>query len=130
MSRSFPAGIRCICITAFSVRALFYERGTFSCYDPSFYCGYPKTPVFDSGSRPAEMMLLLGGGRFRPEAYKIGLALVSAAASWLLVLAARGAGLTRAAPVRPRPLASWSGGANPGAMHWKPGTSISCWHRF
>ncbi len=73
------------------------ERGTFSCYDPAFNAGYPKTPVFDSGSRPAELMLLLGGGRFRPEAYKIGLALVCAAASWLIALAARGAGLTRLA---------------------------------
>ncbi len=73
----------------------FYERGTFSCYDPAFYAGYPKTPVFDSGSRPAELMLALGGGRFRPEAYKIGVALVCAAASWLLAAAARGAGLSR-----------------------------------
>ena len=40
-------------------------------------------------------MLLLGGGRFRPEAYKIGLALACAAASWLLAVAARGAGLSR-----------------------------------
>ena len=33
------------------------ERGTASCYDPAFNAGYPKTPVFDSGSRPAELML-------------------------------------------------------------------------
>ena len=29
------------------------ERGTLCCYDPAFQAGYPKTPVFDSGSRPA-----------------------------------------------------------------------------
>src|SRR5262249_24760157 len=26
------------------------ERGTVCCYDPAFQAGYPKTPVFDSGS--------------------------------------------------------------------------------
>src|SRR5258708_2987561 len=30
------------------------ERGRLSCYDPAFQAGYPKTPIFDSGSRPAE----------------------------------------------------------------------------
>ena len=29
------------------------ERGALSCYDPAFHAGYPKTPVFDAGSRPA-----------------------------------------------------------------------------
>src|SRR5262249_44351131 len=33
------------------------ERGTTCCYDPFFQAGYPKTPVFDSGSRPAELFL-------------------------------------------------------------------------
>jgi hypothetical protein len=75
----------------------FYDRGTSSCYDPAFDIGYPKTPVFDSGSRPAELMLALGGGRYRPEAYKIGLALACTAVPWLMALAARGAGLTRLA---------------------------------
>lgn len=42
-----------------------------SCYDPAFQAGYPKTPIFDSGSRPAELFLLLGHDR--PAAYKIGL---------------------------------------------------------
>src|SRR5262245_35127270 len=36
--------------------------GTLSCYDPAFHAGYPKTPVFDGGSRPAELMLALTGG--------------------------------------------------------------------
>src|SRR5271166_6149015 len=30
-------------------------RGSLSCYDPAFCAGYPKTPVFDGGSRPAEL---------------------------------------------------------------------------
>jgi hypothetical protein len=42
-------------------------RGTLSCYDPAFQAGYPKTPVFDDGSRPAEALLALVGGGFRPE---------------------------------------------------------------
>src|ERR1700687_3303808 len=49
------------------------ERGTPSCYDPAFQAGYPKTPVFDAGSRPAELFLTLAGGSYRPGAYKIGL---------------------------------------------------------
>ena len=40
----------------------FLNRGTLSCYDPAFQAGYPKTPVFDDGSRPAEMLLALAGG--------------------------------------------------------------------
>jgi hypothetical protein len=71
-----------------------YERGTLSCYDAAFNAGYPKTPVFDSGSRPAELMLALGGGRFRPQAYKIGLAVVCLSAAWLLAIAARCTGLS------------------------------------
>ena len=52
-----------------------YERGSLSCYDPAFQAGYPKTPVFDGGSRPAELFLSLTGGDFRPDVYKIGFAL-------------------------------------------------------
>src|SRR6516225_7247522 len=33
------------------------ERGRLSCYDPAFQAGYPKTPIFDAGSRPAELFL-------------------------------------------------------------------------
>jgi hypothetical protein len=71
------------------------ERGTLSCYDPSFHAGYPKTPVFDSGSRPAELVLALAGGRYRPAAYKIGVALLCACAPLLLFGGARGVGLGR-----------------------------------
>src|SRR5262245_36082199 len=49
------------------------NHGTLCSYDPSFQAGYPKTPVFDSGSRPAELFLLLGGGTYQPAAYKVGL---------------------------------------------------------
>src|SRR5205085_6916718 len=45
-----------------------------SCYDPAFQIGYPKTPVFDSGSRPAELFLSIAGGVYDPAAYKVGLA--------------------------------------------------------
>ena len=37
------------------------ERTTPTCYDPAFQAGYPKTPVFDGSSRPAELFLLFGG---------------------------------------------------------------------
>jgi hypothetical protein len=73
------------------------ERGTLCCYDPAFYAGYPKTPVFDSGSRPAELFLSLAGSTYRPEAYKIGLAVCCLAVPLLLFAAARGAGLGRGA---------------------------------
>lgn len=72
------------------------ERGTPCCYDPSFQAGYPKTPVFDSGSRPAELFLLAAGGHFRPSAYKLGLAACCLLAPVLLALSAWGLGLGRA----------------------------------
>lgn len=71
------------------------EQGSLSCYDPTFHAGYPKTPVFDSGSRPAELMLALSGGRYCPAAYKIGLALLCAFVPLFLFVAARGVGLLR-----------------------------------
>jgi hypothetical protein len=73
------------------------QRGTLSCFDPAFHAGYPKTPVFDSGSRPAELALAITGGAYRPAAYKVLLALACAAAPWLFFVAARGVGLPRAA---------------------------------
>jgi hypothetical protein len=73
------------------------KTGTPCCYDPNFQAGYPKTPVFDSGSRPAEWFLLLAGVEYRPAAYKIGLACSCLIVPGLLFLAARGAGLNRSA---------------------------------
>jgi hypothetical protein len=72
------------------------EHGSLSCYDPSFHAGYPKTPVFDNGSRPAELLLFLTGGRYLPSVYKIGVAVVCALVPLLVFVAARGAGLSRA----------------------------------
>jgi hypothetical protein len=46
-------------------------------YDPAFQAGCPKSPWFDSGSRPAEVFAYLGGSS--PAAYKLGVA-----ASWML----------------------------------------------
>lgn len=59
------------------------------CYDPWFQAGYPKTPVFDAGSRPGELFLLIGGDS--AASYKMGLALccilvpviVAVVARWL-----------------------------------------------
>ena len=73
----------------------FLKNGTLSCYDPAFQAGYPKTPVFDGGSRPAELFLLCGGGRFNPAAYKIGLVVCCLLAPVAIWVAARGIGLRR-----------------------------------
>jgi hypothetical protein len=72
------------------------ERGTPSCYDPAFQAGYPKTPVFDPGSRPAELFLSLNGGRFRPEVYKIGLAFCCMLAPVFFWTTSRSMGFDRA----------------------------------
>jgi hypothetical protein len=77
--------------------ATLVQRGSLSCFDPNFYAGYPKTPVFDSGSRPAELALALNGGHWRPGAYKLAVAVICAAVPLLLWLGGRGLGLSRAA---------------------------------
>ena len=71
----------------------FTAGGVTTCYDPQFQAGYPKTPVFDGGSRPAELFLFLGGGRYRPAAYKLGLFAFLLAVPVAFVAAARGVGL-------------------------------------
>src|SRR4051812_12643843 len=40
--------------------AAFRNSRSTTCYDPAFQAGYPKTPVFDGGSRPAELFALAG----------------------------------------------------------------------
>jgi hypothetical protein len=75
----------------------FRHTGTSCCYDPAFQAGYPKTPVFDSGSRPAEFFLGVAGGDYLPAAYKVGLAICCMLVPVLLMIACRGAGLNRAA---------------------------------
>jgi hypothetical protein len=67
--------------------------GSSCCYDPAFQAGYPKTPVFDSGSRPAEFFLGVTGGDYSPAAYKVGLVVCCMLVPFLLILAGRGAGL-------------------------------------
>ena len=68
-----------------------HSRHATTCYDPAFQAGYLKTPIFDAGSRPAELFYLLGG----PSAgsYKVGLAVCCLLAPLAFALAARGAGL-------------------------------------
>jgi hypothetical protein len=73
------------------------QRGGTCCYDPAFQAGYPKTPLFDSGCRPAELLLAPVGGEFRPALYKVGLALGCLAVPVVFVVAARSLGLRRGA---------------------------------
>jgi hypothetical protein len=75
------------------------ERGGTCCYDPAFQAGYPKTPLFDSGCRPAELFLTPVAGEVRPELYKLGLALGCLAVPVVFVIAARSLGLRRGAAV-------------------------------
>lgn len=75
------------------------ERGSLSVYDPSFHAGYPKTPVFDSGSRPAELALALVGGSFSPASYKIMQALICLFVPFAAYVGARGLGLARGTSV-------------------------------
>jgi len=113
------------------------DRGRLSCYDPAFQAGYPKTPVFDSGSRPAELFLTVWHAfatgeerdglhqqkrsvdREAPNgtaAYKIGLAICCCLVPVLLVLASRGFGLNwglSCAAAAMGQLAWWS---NPGRI--------------
>lgn len=76
--------------------ATFRDRSATTCYDPDFQAGYPKTPVFDGGCRPAELFLALAGGGCNPAAYKRGLFAVCALAPLAFVVAARGLGLSAA----------------------------------
>lgn len=70
---------------------VWHERQATMCYDPAFQAGYLKTPIFDGGSRPAELFLFLGG----PSAgsYKLGLAICCLFPPLAFALAARGIGL-------------------------------------
>lgn len=76
--------------------ATFRQRYATACYDPNFQAGYPKTPVFDGGCRPAEFFLVLAGPGAGPAAYKVGLFACCLLAPLGFTAAARGAGLSRA----------------------------------
>ena len=79
--------------------ATFRTSRTTSCYDPAFQAGYPKTPVFDGGSRPAELFALAGGRGYNPAAYKLGVFLFLVLVPAAFIGAARGAGLPAGASV-------------------------------
>lgn len=68
-----------------------HEWQVTTCFDPAFQAGYPKTPIFDSGSRPAELFYLIGGPT--PGSYKIGLAVCCLLVPLAFALAGRGVGL-------------------------------------
>src|SRR5262245_21813829 len=70
---------------------VWHERRATTCYDPAFQAGYLKTPIFDAGSRPAELFYFVGGPA--TSSYKIGLALCCLLAPLAFALAGRGAGL-------------------------------------
>ena len=61
-----------------------------SCYDPNFQAGYPKTPVFDGGCRPVEVLLYFAGTDAGPAAYKRGLYWACVLVPLVFVLAGRG----------------------------------------
>src|SRR5262249_46666852 len=91
--------------------AAFHDRGATTCFDPAFQAGYPKTPVFDGGSRPAELFLMLGGGTYRPAAYKLGLFAFLSLIPIAFFIAGRGAGLPAGAALVcgvAGPLLGWS----------------------
>lgn len=77
----------------------FLLTGNTTCYDPNFQAGYPKTPVFDGGSRPAELFLSLAGGEYQPGAYKLGLFVCFLLIPVAFVFSGRGVGLPAGASV-------------------------------
>ena len=79
--------------------AAFRRAGATTVYDPAFQAGYPKTPVFDGGCRPAELFLAAAGGGYRPAAYKVGLFACLLLVPGAFVLAGRGAGLPAGASI-------------------------------
>jgi hypothetical protein len=71
------------------------SRGSACSYDPAFQAGYPKTPIFDDGSRPAELVLTVAGGACSAAAYKVGIFCFLMVLPPLLLTAARAVGLGR-----------------------------------
>ncbi len=83
-----------------------------ACYDPNFQAGYPKTPVFDGGCRPVEVLLYFAGTDAGPAAYKQGLYWACVLVPLVFVMAGRGAGLS--------PAGSCLAGAFGCAVWWSP----------
>jgi hypothetical protein len=71
----------------------FARKSATACYDPYFQAGYPKTPVFDSGCRPAEFVFGFGSASDDARAYKWGLFALGLAVPFAFALSARGAWL-------------------------------------
>ena len=71
----------------------FHERWSTTCYDPVFQAGYPKTPVFDGGCRPAEAFLILLGHRHPERSYKLGVLGLCLLVPVIFATSARAAGL-------------------------------------
>lgn len=84
-----PANLYLGMITAQMLAA----TGSGCCYDPANDGGCPVTPIH-SGSRLAQLFLLVAGIGYQPAAYKVGLALTCLLTPLLLVIAGRGFGLT------------------------------------
>jgi hypothetical protein len=97
--------------------AAFRDRFAVTCYDPNFQAGYPKTPVFDGGCRPAEAFLAFSRKPFDPAFYKWGVFLVCAAVPWVLTMAARNFGLS--------PAGALLAGAAGVALWWLPPTQTA-----
>lgn len=72
---------------------MFRDGGRTSCYDPAFQAGYPKTPVFDGGSRPTEFVLAAFGTANPAATYKGMLLACCVFAPLAFALSARGAGV-------------------------------------
>lgn len=71
-----------------------HQRSGTACYDPNFQAGYPKTPVFDGGCRPVEVMFYFCGRDVGPAIYKAGLFWGCVLIPVGFVIAGRGAGLS------------------------------------
>jgi hypothetical protein len=94
------------------------DRGSLCSFDPDFHAGYPKTPVFDAGSRPAELALALVGGRFCPATYKLTQFAICLLVPLAVYIGSRGLGLSRGASVLSVALAQavWWGRPGRGAL--------------
>src|SRR6516165_8714318 len=71
----------------------FSRTNHFCAFDPQFDAGYPKTPIFDSGCRLAELVFALVESGYRPSLYKLMLAVACLLVPIFLFLGARAAGL-------------------------------------
>lgn len=76
--------------------ATFHDCYSTSCFDPAFQAGYPKTPVFDGGARPAELFQVFASDPDNPAAYKIGLFMVCLLVPVTFAGSGRGLGLSPA----------------------------------